>query len=137
VTAPPKRWTEASGYAIVARRSGGRCEPRLPGCAGERVQTHHRVNRSQGTNNQPANLIGVCVHCHQWIGAHSALAGALGLHLREDQDPTTEPAFLHPNEWWPGWWLLTDDGLFVPAERWADQDDATPDSTIPAPQIGA
>lgn len=57
---------------ILLERSGGACEAacsesctpdrRLPG-----TQAHHVRMRSQGGNNDPLNLMWVCVFCHSHI----------------------------------------------------------------------
>lgn len=67
--------------AAVLLRSKGRCEAtELPHVC-ERIasQFHHRVRRSQGGDNSPANLVHVCSPAHMRIHAEPALAKSLGL----------------------------------------------------------
>ena len=73
-------WAKANNE--VKKRSGGKCEARIPGiCTGIGQQTHHRLNRSQGGKADPALLLRVCLACHARIGDHPADAYALGLLL--------------------------------------------------------
>lgn len=78
--------------AIVEERSGGRCEVELADvCTGMLEQTHHRQPRSRGGGEDPANLLGLCRACHQWIHEHPTAATLRGLLVSWHPDPPAEP----------------------------------------------
>ena len=65
----------------VLERCGGRCEARLTVCQGSAEHVHHIKRRSQGGTHDPANLMGLCFRCHEWIHrnpAESVKKGLLG-----------------------------------------------------------
>lgn len=69
----------------VRHRCGGRCEARVPDvCTVRMDHTHHLLPRSQGGQDDPAALLGVCAACHRWIHDHHPIAAeALGLLWRK------------------------------------------------------
>lgn len=96
----PKRKTkkqvaeERDSRLIVAWRSQGRCEARLPTvCLGRASEYHHRVLRSQKRDERPENILHLCGPggCHHWAHHNVARAGELGLLLKSWQDPKTTP----------------------------------------------
>ena len=49
----------------------GVCEVKVPGvCTGRAQHKHHMILRSQGGTNHPANLLPVCLPCHDYIHKH-------------------------------------------------------------------
>lgn len=74
----------------VRSRSGGYCEARLPGCAGQAEHAHHRKMRSQGGSHRVVNLLDVCLSCHDHIHLVD-VAGAYErghlLHSWENEGP--------------------------------------------------
>ncbi len=55
------------------------CEALIYGvCAGRAAHRHHRLRRSQGGGDEPANTLDVCGRCHDWIHAHPQAAYARG-----------------------------------------------------------
>lgn len=52
---------------------------------------HHRKLRSQGGNDEPENLLPVCVECHTWIHANPGAAYELGLLVHSWDDPADVP----------------------------------------------
>lgn len=50
------------------------CELRLPGCTGVATSPEHRLKRSAGGTNDPANIGGACVHCQNVQGGRIAAA---------------------------------------------------------------
>lgn len=99
---------------IVRSRSGGACEI----CGVEAVQMHHRRNRSQGGRWTPANILHVCVQCHDTIGRNPNWARDRGYTIQgTEETPELVPVHLH----WgaagvePRWVFLTDDGMTVAA----------------------
>ena len=67
--------------ASVRERCGGRCEAKLLNvCTGEMRDTHEILARSQGGSiTDPANCLGVCRPCHDWIGSNMNAARRIGL----------------------------------------------------------
>ncbi len=66
--------------SAIRERAGERCEARIdPVCRGNGSQAHHVTRRSQGGTNEPANLLFVCLWCHEWIHRHPAEARERGL----------------------------------------------------------
>lgn len=65
----------------VLRRSGGRCEARLPEvCSGAAEQVHELLARSQGGSiTDPNNCLVCCAACHSWVTRHMNQARALRL----------------------------------------------------------
>jgi hypothetical protein len=70
---------------------------------------HHRKNRSQLGKWHPANIIHVCVECHQWIGDNRLDAKSLGLALLPYEDPAEVPIRTGKVPF-----LLNDEGDYVP-----------------------
>jgi hypothetical protein len=50
-------------------------------CGGRATHVHHRKYRSRGGSNSLANLIHICVPCHDWIHSRSEQSNILGLSL--------------------------------------------------------
>ena len=70
---------------LVAARSRGRCEGRVPGvCTGQAEHVHHIKLRSAGGDNTLANLKALCHPCHTWTHANPAKARAVGLLASKD-----------------------------------------------------
>lgn len=73
----------------VKRRSGGRCEAQVV-CGGRRaVHMHHR--RRAGRLDFDANLLHLCLKCHEWIHANPAESYLGGLLVHSWADPATVP----------------------------------------------
>lgn len=121
-TFKPSRWQPAVPQETsdgIGARSGGWCELRLDGCLGHATDPCHRLKRGAGgrhgeareENNSLPNVMHGCRACHQRSHKESAEAYALGIRLKEGQDPLTEPAAyrgVRP--------FLTVDGGVVPVE---------------------
>lgn len=60
-------------------------------CRGEAVHTHHRKMRSQGGDNSEANLVRLCVECHDWVHRNPAEAYATGYLVKSWQNPEEVP----------------------------------------------
>lgn len=78
----------------VEERSGGACE--FQACGRSAVHTHHRRPRRAGgtrrpETNLPANLVRLCLHCHDWVESNRAAALDMGMLLHDRQDPATTP----------------------------------------------
>ena len=75
---------------------------------------HHRVLRSQGTDNAPPNLLLLCgsgtTGCHGWAHANITAAREMGWLLLESQDPAAEPVMVAVPGGWRKYWLLPDGG---------------------------
>jgi len=104
------RADERRARAIVAERSGGTCEVRIPRvCLGRATNFQHRKNRSQGGEYSAANGLHVCgsgtTGCHGYIHAHPAESYAEGWSVRSGQDPGREPVRL-----WHGVVVLDESG---------------------------
>lgn len=93
----------------VSHRSGGMCER-----CGNRaaVHKHHRVNRSQGGAYTSANIVDLCLECHDWVGDQPVAAHDEGWHLHPNEDPQ-QVAVAHASV--PGlmFYLLDDDAAMV------------------------
>jgi 5-methylcytosine-specific restriction endonuclease McrA len=76
-----------AGYARVAERSFGLCES----CGWRQAtQMHHRLHRSHGGDENPANLIHLCLWCHS--DAHTRTDRyATGMAVRSGYDPALLP----------------------------------------------
>jgi len=83
---------------------------------------HHRIPRGMGGSrdpkiNSPANLVFVCGHgtagCHGWIEAHRTESYMSGWLVHRYEDPETVPLI----DMGGVAWVLTTDGLAVPAFR--------------------
>lgn len=100
--------------AIVRARAQGRCE--LCG-ATDPLTFSHRTPKSLGGAWRASNGIRACgsgtIGCHGWIESHPTWAEAAGWRVLPREDPSQIPAFLIAP--WPGWWFLTDDGMYVSA----------------------
>lgn len=101
---------ESKTRAILAARSGGRCER----CSAPAESVHHRLKRGQGGPWSPSNCVAVCGDgvraCHGWCERHPNAARAQGFHVRPWETPA-EVALLYRGRWV----LLGDDGSVVPA----------------------
>jgi hypothetical protein len=103
----------------LGKRSGDLCELQLPGCTGKATDTCHRQKRGMGgrhgeakvENNSLPNVMHGCRACHRRSHRKSAEAYALGIRLKEGQDPLTEPAAYRGVRS-----FLTADGGVVPVE---------------------
>ena len=74
------------------RRSGGRCEARIPGiCTAVARHRHHRWRRGQHGPNTLANLLHVCWACHTWGHANVGRGLAIGFLLKRGDDPELHP----------------------------------------------
>ena len=75
----------AACIRIVTARCKGRCEARTEVCTGDVRDVHELVPRSAGRRSgtifDPANCLGVCRACHNWIGDHPATAMELRLKV--------------------------------------------------------
>lgn len=80
----------ASAMAVVARRSGGRCEAAAmivtvdpvaaSRCKVKAVDGHEKLKRSRGGSiTDPRNIVHCCRSCHTWTEAEVALATECGL----------------------------------------------------------
>ena len=104
--------TEARARAIVRDRSGGRCEL----CPAPGAEWSHRIARSRGGAWTPSNGLWLCGICHRKCHAAPDTARANGWHLPTGTDPLDAPARIQPGHLWHGWWLLDDEGLYIPCE---------------------
>lgn len=94
---------ETTCRQIVAQRCGGRCER----CGyGDSHDNHHRVNRSQGGQWVPANIVRLCPGCHGLQDSHPTAMRAEGWHLYRGEDPLTVPV---AHYMLPGIMVLLDD----------------------------
>lgn len=61
---------------------------------------HHRLLRSQGGTNAPANLLTLCgsgvTGCHGWVHANPGIAYELGLLVHPWDDPEAVPVLTEP-----------------------------------------
>jgi hypothetical protein len=118
---PSPDTTERAARALVSARSHGLCE------AGDGVPAadwSHRVARSRLGAWRASNGVHLCRACHAWAHAEPDAARACGLIVATETDPALARVWLDPATAWPGWWILSDDGLYVavdtddPAPRW-------------------
>lgn len=58
-------------------------------CGKSAQHTHHRKRRSQGGTDEPANLMRVCLECHDWIHNNPAKAFAKGWLVHSWDDAAT------------------------------------------------
>lgn len=77
---------------VIAARSGGRCEIRIPGvCEGKARSIHHRKPRGQGGTNDPSNLLHLdgdgVAGCHGWIERNRKIAYRMGWLVHTEDDP--------------------------------------------------
>ncbi len=118
----PVAWSFALAKPVVDERDRHRSAmsdvPKQASPDG-RWSHHHRLLRSRGKDDSPANLVltlgsGTTFE-HGWIHAHPELATLLGYMLRAGQDPAEVPIW-RVDAWgirW-GWHLQTVDGQLVP-----------------------
>lgn len=109
--------SEETARRTVRERSAGVCE--LCG-ANPATSWSHRRSRGQGGPWRPANGLDTCgdgtCGCHGWLEANPDAAALGGWRLvHDDRDPAGVPVWLRPRLAWPGWWLLSDDGVYTPA----------------------
>jgi len=81
---------------LAERTPGGWCEANLNGCTGRATDDCHRISakaggRPSGSDLRLSNFWRGCRSCHGWATANPDAAYALGLALREHQDPLTVP----------------------------------------------
>ena len=81
-TREPSELSESRG--VVLERSGGRCEARTEVCAHIARHVHHRQLRRFG-DHSPANLLHVCLSCHNWIHANPARSYEAGWLLKGNE----------------------------------------------------
>ena len=94
---PPKptKAQSRAAYEAVTERSGGVCE----GCSvGSGSQRHHRVFRSHGGTETIANLLVLCLTCHQQ--AHTPIGYQRGWAVYSHNDPEMVPTFNTRNRTW-------------------------------------
>ncbi|HVX20931.1 MAG TPA: HNH endonuclease signature motif containing protein [Acidimicrobiales bacterium] len=72
---------------LIAERSGGLCEARLPGCKLVAHHLHHRKQRSVGGQDTYENLLHLCWHCHQMIHDDETVSYARGFVVHGWDDP--------------------------------------------------
>ncbi len=84
----------------LARRSGGICEPQIPGfCWYWASEISHRQNTKMGgrhgaarlDNDRLSNVVHACGGCHRWTHANPTEAEVLGLQVHEGLDPAQVP----------------------------------------------
>lgn len=100
--------------AVVAARSGGRCEAQLRGCWGEASERHHRISQKAGGRHGAAraradrasNLLHLCLLCHHVITATPRWSRSCGWQLTERREPTAELVMYRGR----GWVYLDDAG---------------------------
>jgi hypothetical protein len=100
--------------AVVDARAGGRCE--LCAAIGP-LQHHHRKARQAGGSSRdpsihsPANLLGVCLWCHEMAEEHPD-RWAVGWKVHRTHDPAAVPVLLTVGGWEfsPEWYQIADDG---------------------------
>lgn len=64
----------AQARRFAAGRANGKCEVRAPGCFVRGTQAHHILMRSQGGEDDPANLLWCCSNCHGYVHANPAVS---------------------------------------------------------------
>jgi len=117
-----RRWAEAAGRGVLNARAGlhgGLCE-----IDGRRrgQSASHIVAAGRGGTWAPSNLLWTCgsgtTGCHGWLEHHPDEAAAGGWHIRRTtRVPGEIPVWLRiPYSPGGAWWLLDDDGLYVPAD---------------------
>lgn len=107
--------------AALAERCGGWCEIRLPCCTGRAQDPSHRVAAGRGGPRSLSNLIGACRACHDWCHDNPIEARDNGWHLTTGLNPAATPALIHHPQLGLDWWLLTDDGLYLPSDPPAEE----------------
>lgn len=119
---------ERHGKDVVAARSGGLCEA----CGMRRVaDVHHRKNRSQGGTWDPANLLGLCRTCHDWIGGNRAVARARGWAVFRGDDPALTAVLRRGS-----WVVLGGDGAVTPILNYPGADWGQCESEVARPTGG-
>lgn len=79
--------TLESSRKIVAVRSGGNCEFRVPGvCKGQAHHFHHRKFR-RSKDHRPENLAHICFACHDYAHANRVLAYQRGWIVHQVDNP--------------------------------------------------
>ncbi|WP_432678037.1 hypothetical protein ACRAJ3_25160 [Rhodococcus pyridinivorans] len=104
---------------LVSARSAGVCEAIfIDECTGRAEQMHHRRARGMGGSrkqdtNSPANLLHICLPCHNAIESFRSLARAQGFLVSQHcAEPVSHVAVWRRGELV----LLTDFGGVVPQE---------------------
>jgi len=99
----------------VIERDAGRCQRCGAVVLSAARSVHHRLARSRGGRDNPANLILLCgtgtAGCHGWVHAHPRQARATGLTVMTGRDPALVPVLTGPR----GEVLLGDDWTVTPA----------------------
>ncbi len=80
----------------VLARSGGRCELRLGGCAGNADAIHHRQLRRH-RDHRAVNLLHLCHLCHLYVHEHPEEAYERGWLVSSFRDPADVPVV---RPWW-------------------------------------
>ena len=103
---------ETTARQIVAERSNGTCELKLPGCQGRATNYQHRKRKGHCDRDErwaPSNALHVCgsgtTGCHGYIHANPAEAEMEGWEVRSWDTPGEIPVRL-----WFGYVLLDDAG---------------------------
>lgn len=102
-TRPLRRPSMPKGVrAAVYARAGGRCDRCRTPVPADEWQAHHRMLRSRGGRDTLANLVALCLTCHEWVHAHPRHATLHGLMVASWEDPAALPVHLHGRTWaWP------------------------------------
>lgn len=86
------------GYSAARRRLLEACGGHCQGCRRhvyvETLNAHHRLPRSAGRDDTPANLMALCLHCHAWCHANPKRATELGWIVRRGQLPAEVPVII-------------------------------------------
>jgi hypothetical protein len=106
---------------ILHQRSMGRCEVCATAAAvGSGAQAHHRLPRGAGGSGDPikgraSNGLWLCLRCHTMIERNEPIVYVNGWKVRQGEFPAQVPVRLRA---WgvDAWWLLDDDGMYLPAD---------------------
>lgn len=113
----------------VLSRGWGICE----GCGTKRgIEAHHRQPRGMGgvsrvgaiAAHSPANGLGLCRTCHDWVDMNATIARELGWLVPHPLDYRAVPARIYTPQG-PGWWFLDHEGGYLwcsdsPQTCWSD-----------------
>ena len=73
-------------------------------CSAPMVHIHHRRPRGMGGSkhdpliNSPANLVCLCIECHEWIERHRAASYDTGWLVHRRDDPASIPLIVRDYE---------------------------------------